>query len=569
MAFDPDQYLAIKSQQTRLPLEVEPELPDVSLAESALRGGAQGLTLGFADEIAGGLESAIDPNKTYEQARDESRQAYKMAEQANPGTYLTGDIAGSILPALIPGAAGVSIGKATLGLAGRGAASGVARMAGQAALAGAVEGLGRSEGERVSDIAKDVAMGGITGGVVGGALGGLGRAAKKGADLLPSTSKLKQGLENRVAGMVTGLSDEGVDVLRKNPNALKQVEALGAGTVDDVATKISSQIQDFAERNPVAQRLNQNYDRAMGLLDSSSAVVDLTPVQDSIQKRLAKLDVGGGKAFGEQSQATQAYLQSFGQKLNEAFPDGVIDAPNAKRVINQIRQDIQKYGGFTNPNANSEIGSALKDIQRELDGQLKTVVPGFKDVMKEVQKDTILNERLTKQFVSKNYGVDENKVKSFIKNQIGSSPNPKQTKLLKQLSEQMGGGLDQSIESLKLKKLLEGRSNQGSNLVNAGAGAGAVIDTMLGLPFGVATGAGALAGKRLETTGRKLTSDYFARQANKQPYILSKVGGTKYADVLQDAAQRGSRNFAVAHYLLSQQDENYRNMMDEENDNQE
>lgn len=550
---------------------IMPDTPDISMLESALRGGAQGLTFGFADEIAGGIESAIDPNKTYEQARNESRANFRAAEEANPNTFLAGDIAGSVLPALIPGAAGVSIGRASLGLAGRAATGGIAKMAGQAALAGAVEGLGRSEGERVSDLVKDTVVGGVTGGLVGGAVGKLGQKVSQGVDALPSPQKLKESLETKVLGGITGLSDEGVDVLRKNPDALKRIEKLGEGTADDVATRVASEIQNFAERNPIKQRLNQKYESAMSVLDNSRATVDLTPVKEAIQERVAKFDVGGGRAFGENAQFAQDYLNDFSARLTQAFPDGVIDAPNAKRVINQLRQDIDKYGGWMNPNANSEIGTALKDIQKEIDSQLKTQIPEFRTLMKDVQKDTVLNERFTKQFITKNYGVDESKIKNFIKNQVSGSPNPKNTKLLNQLSGAMAEFGEQplasTIEDLRLKKMIEGRSNQGSNLVNAAGAIGAGIGGTLGGGLGAAGGAaiGGGIGKRLETTGRKFASDYLARQANKQPMILSKASGTKYGRILQDAAQRGTRNFAVAHYLLEQQDPEYRQMMQEEN----
>jgi len=49
--------------------------PNVSGTESALRGAAQGLSLGFADEITGGVESLLS-DKTYDQARNESRENY-------------------------------------------------------------------------------------------------------------------------------------------------------------------------------------------------------------------------------------------------------------------------------------------------------------------------------------------------------------------------------------------------------------------------------------------------------------------------------------------------------------
>ena len=67
----------------------------VSELESTARGAIQGATLGFADEISGAVESAFT-EKTFEQARDESRSNFKDAQVANPVAYIMGEVAGGI-----------------------------------------------------------------------------------------------------------------------------------------------------------------------------------------------------------------------------------------------------------------------------------------------------------------------------------------------------------------------------------------------------------------------------------------------------------------------------------------
>ena len=77
-----------------IPLDkFEEQVPDVSMFESGVRGVAQGATLGFADELAGALEATketlLSPEAKswldeYKRSRDESRAAYKAAEEANP-----------------------------------------------------------------------------------------------------------------------------------------------------------------------------------------------------------------------------------------------------------------------------------------------------------------------------------------------------------------------------------------------------------------------------------------------------------------------------------------------------
>ena len=144
-----------------------------SKTESALRGAADYASFGFADEIAGGLEALLS-DKTYEQARDESREAYKKAAEENPITYHGAGIASS---ALIPiGAVGgmATKGAGILSKLGRSAVAG----AGMGALAGA----GTSEAEDMSGVAKDVATGATAGAILGpvveGSISALGKVGK-------------------------------------------------------------------------------------------------------------------------------------------------------------------------------------------------------------------------------------------------------------------------------------------------------------------------------------------------------------------------------------------------------
>ena len=140
--------------------KMEAEQP--SELESGARGIAQGLTMGFADEISGGAEALWEAAKgdprtfgeLYKQYRDESRQNFKKAQEANPGTYTTGEVAGAIGSAFIPG---LNVAKG----------AGLAANVGKAALQGGLMGLGSSEAEDLSGMAKDTATGAALGGAGG------------------------------------------------------------------------------------------------------------------------------------------------------------------------------------------------------------------------------------------------------------------------------------------------------------------------------------------------------------------------------------------------------------------
>lgn len=201
--FDPNRPFEIVEDQddfdpTR-PFQVveDEEMPGPT--ESLIRGAAQNATLGLADEAAGAGEALMKKlqgdqtplTDLYRQGRDESRNLYKLAEQENPSSYLGGQVAGAIAPALLTG--GASIG----GLAAQ----------------GALQGLGSSEADltkgELAGAARDTGIGGA----IGAGAGFLGNQLSKlpiGQAVGYVGDKLKGGAEDlaRLATGTTGLPEK-------------------------------------------------------------------------------------------------------------------------------------------------------------------------------------------------------------------------------------------------------------------------------------------------------------------------------------------------------------------------
>lgn len=170
------------------------DLANISSTESAIRGAVQGASLGFADEATAGVESLFT-DKTYAQARDESRAAYEAAKNANPNTYLTGELGGGVATAFIPG----------LNLA-KGAS--LAKMAAQGAGIGAAAGLGSS--------VADLTEGDIGGAIADTAIGaGLGLAAAPVIAAVPKVASLG----------VKGLKGTGEFLVEKTPGARSLIDS--------------------------------------------------------------------------------------------------------------------------------------------------------------------------------------------------------------------------------------------------------------------------------------------------------------------------------------------------------
>jgi len=216
------------------PASQQPPSPEVSMTESALRGGAQGLSFGFADEATARLES-IMKGVPYEQALQESRQSYKQAQEANPITYTGSEIAGGVLPALIPGvgqaATGAKLGKlAAIGLG-----------------TGALSGLGMSEGNTADEVAKDVGIGGL----LGGSLPVLGRgiqSAIQGVKPAIDTS-IKSGLS-----AMTGKTLPYLEKVESQPEKIKKIEKIFTGTGKEETQKLANDISELVSKNPFGRK---------------------------------------------------------------------------------------------------------------------------------------------------------------------------------------------------------------------------------------------------------------------------------------------------------------------------
>lgn len=220
-SFDPDAFLAATEQPSQL--------------EAAGRGAIQGATLGFGEEIGAAIRTPIEllmekvkglvgseaplkvketlagdtsdlsslyegkspeavdqmlqdqgftgavegqsAKEKYQELRGRVREANTAAREANPGTYLAGELAGGIAPGFLSGGAATVASTAKTGL-GKAALKG----AGYGAAQGAVAGLGYSDADLtegdVSGAALDTLIGAGTGVIVGGALPVAGKALK-------------------------------------------------------------------------------------------------------------------------------------------------------------------------------------------------------------------------------------------------------------------------------------------------------------------------------------------------------------------------------------------------------
>jgi hypothetical protein len=336
--------LATKYNQPSSAEEV-PSTSDVGMGESFLRSGAQGATLGLADEITAALQHPVGAAKAvanligadisgedlegYKKIRDESRAAYKAAEEANPMTSLAGNIAGGLLPAaaatLLTGgaapaalAAGEAAGVGTELAAAARPLSNVEKAIRLGALEGGAYGVGQSEKENLSGIAGEAAKGAAVGGALGGATGKLGRY------LLGNEAEIARG-------------------------------ALPGEKVSKGA------LQEFSG-SKLGQILKGFYKAGQEGVDTSSLAAE----------EARKLE--SGKLGAETAKKITESTKQLGKQIGENIESGgAFRVPNLEETLSQLPQEVQQEVTQIIPGRVKQVANVPESVVNELDSTEKAI----------------------------------------------------------------------------------------------------------------------------------------------------------------------------------------------------
>lgn len=276
----------------------------VSRLESGVRGAAQGLTLDFADELAGvggalsdtllGDTALSQLGSAYRKNRDESRSLYKAAQKANPGTYLAGQVGGGAATMAVPF---LNVAKG----------ANLARAASVGARAGGLGGLGSSEADLTDPTLGNVARAGLStaggaalGGLTGGALHTVFNPSKAAKDIAIKATKEHLRASPRVAA---NLGEEGLSGAAE--------ESLKQGAI-----KPFSKAGTTAENlDKIIERLGKEKGAAVDELVSSGAAVKTTDAVSSLQSAVKDIDTTSV------AEPAVARLQRFVNKFEKRYKD--------------------------------------------------------------------------------------------------------------------------------------------------------------------------------------------------------------------------------------------------------
>lgn len=384
--FDPAAYLAAK----QMPAAPAAPAPEVGKLESLLRGAAQGGTLGFADEIVGGVESLFT-DKTYDQARDESRANFKAADDANPITSGIGNVAGGLSSMLIPGL-GAGTGMAATGkllskvpgIGGALSGSMLAKAATMGAGLGAVEGAGRSVATDMGGIGDDALSGAAMGGVLGGgselatsAIGAAGRAAggymKQAFE--PTMQRLQAfGIDANKLKSMGGLrvAKEGIDEAQRlvgftRPDGKSFTTPEFFGAVDGKMDEIYAGIKSAVDGTNVDLPDEASYtflDRVMGRLKEDGLATD----QDLGNKIIGDLltDIEGAQG---NVGALHELKKKFGAEIKWSQDIRSIDPPIKTKLYKEATVALNDILIEHMNNVSKAVGGAVGDEVKKRNAQ--------------------------------------------------------------------------------------------------------------------------------------------------------------------------------------------------------
>ncbi len=468
--------------------------PVVGQGESALRGAAQGASLGFADELAGGGEALLDKlrgahealGELYLKHRDESRRAYKAAEEANPGTYMAGQIGGGLATAAIPG----------LGAGGL-----VAQGLKMGAL-GAVAGAGASEAQDARELVKDAAVSGLVGGATGVAVGGIARGMGKIAQHMQPTA-------DRLTAMGAGVPVEMAGAAR---------EAGIAGPLTTPASAEKAILSKIATENAA-------YPASLGALDESAA---------GISRSVPRPPPSAASIKG----VSPEVAEQIAARMPAESRTVIGGAMSGNTAADALEQQLAKFRA-ENPARSSAQESAYNRAIQNF--RAKGDAPISFDEM------AAFKQRAAGQ--AKSFGTpgaDANKdIAAALKGHLESAAtevNP-------------GAAADLAARNERLSQLYQLQDVQ--RVPQAGGGLmkmGAVGGLITGHPVGAATAGAGMLAKKYGPSLLGAGLDKIAKAAQ-NPGAAPALG--KWATYLMTAAQRGPGALAVAHYTAAQTDPAY------------
>jgi hypothetical protein len=329
------------------------------LAESAF----QGATFGFGDEIEAAIRKVVSPEKTYAENLKDARASLEQFRQQNPGSALTSEIAGAIVPTivatLVPGgqaalaATGARITQGVRALGGGRRTQQAAQAAAASGAQSALYGAGAAEGtlaERLDDAATAGAIGTVAGPIVD-------RVARTALPAITDTAKkaIRQGVpltpgqavgESNVAGAalrrleesagrtVYGIGDAIEAALRRSQVGFNRAAVLEALEPLGQGRRLKARFGNL-DGVKLIQKAHQTLQNEYGRLLPKLKIEDATDLSANIAAILKDVDEDIAKDISRRTKKI----------ITKNIVGGGLDGQNIKKAQQFLREDINRLRG--------------------------------------------------------------------------------------------------------------------------------------------------------------------------------------------------------------------------------
>jgi hypothetical protein len=513
---------------------VEQQEPESRMLEAGIEGLGQGASLGYGNELAAALEQVTFPVASfltgqdvqadpYLEARDKYEARTKQLEAENPGSYMTGNIGGAL-----------ATGIATAGLTGVNAASNLGKI-GQAvgigAGLGALQDVDNKQGEYsfgVMDRLKNAA--------IGGALGG---TFQTGANLLKKAPAALASTAEDLAENATGAT---------RTQAEKFAPDAGRQLLDRKLIKFG----DSAEN--IAQRTGQEMDNAAKAIDESLKALDAKGVTASADNIVAELEKKIASLRADPSQAD--IVKKLENIVLDITATGKSNIPlsaaeQTKRGFNRMSknwQDLEKGQA-----GKAAYLSYMDEVEKAANAADPALAAKFEEGKKVYGLLSPIQEAAEKRAMTLN----QSPIGGFLDTasagagMLGGGPIVGAATALgrRLLSPRIASSVAVTFDSIS-KALM--KSPEWVKIANNNPQVfSQFVSRML-----------AQAGGDNEDNQSSVAVQSTQPLKNKEE-ILNKTSGSKYAQVMKQAADKGGHSLAAANYVLSQRDPNYRKVIED------
>ncbi len=508
--------------------------------ESVGMGAAQGASLGFADEIAGGLgaakEVAFGPTKLsqlvdrYKELRDQKRGQFEAARQDNPASFTGGEIGGSVAGALIPGMgwmrAGTTLGKL-------GTAAGI----------GALQGVGTSNAENPESLAEDAAVGAALGAGTQGVLSGAGAAIKsipriphKLANILMNTPE--EITDTYVTEGIKAAKTGGINPVLTAPRRFELAREFEEQGLDPLKKLVS---EGSAESREILRREGQS-------ISGDELAKIYHDAADDIIRR------SEGVMTDPQHVATVKWLQETGEKFKS--PDGTPRMLSTNRVKDELQTLDRAVDYDIGAGRFGKIDDQVKKgIRQKVDTRVKDISPAYREQMKQVAPDAELLSEATA--VAKSPERMANVFRRIETDQYGAGQLPRD--VLSQVDARLGTSFLEKARLSNTREAFDKSITNGSMNVNKFSN---MLKDVPGLRY-----VAPLMGATVDKYGRKMTMGA-VDAAVSVGKILQSEGPQSFINAarpIMEAARKGNASAVLTMQFLSQSNPEAMKYLEENN----